>query len=364
MQTFNAILYGVDLPLAGAPVVAYFTGDTLSITDMHININIHDITMSVGGFEHNSFFLNWQDETEISYTLKPATPSDISWVIAHAPSTLKQQFTQWHQRRRTIRIVWSSLATITVVCVLSVILLWWQYDAAVSWIADRISIKHEEQLGNSVLERIEADGEILKEGLAVNTLKKIGQRLTKDSHYHYQWFIQKDKSINAFALPGGIIIVNSALIEKADNADEIAAVLAHEIQHVEQRHALKSMIHSLGWAAGLMIVLGDVNVAAAVVVHQMGVMYFGRDIEDEADRLGFQTLVKADIQPQGMVSLLQKLEKEHGSQAPEWLSSHPDIVKRIANIQTLIKDQPCKTCRPLNIDLKKIKQNMTAQRPL
>jgi beta-barrel assembly-enhancing protease len=360
MHTFNAILYGIDLPVAGSAVIASFVDNKLSVNTPAIEVNCADITMRIGGFEHDNFFLNWHDVNASAYSLKPASRDDIKFVMAHAPPVLKQQFSQWHRRRNTIRLVWSTLASLALISVLSIILLWWQYDAVVSWVADQISIKHEVQLGNSVLEKIQADGEIIKTGAAVETISKIGRRLSKDSAYQYQWYIQKDKSVNAFALPGGIIIINSALIEKVNNADEIAAVLAHEIQHVEQRHSLKGMIHSLGWAAGLMIVLGDVNAAAAIVIHQMGVMYFGRDIEDEADRLGYQTLVRANVQPQGMVSLLQILEKQAGGKAPEWLSSHPDINKRIQNIEQLIKEQPCTSCESLNIDLKQTRKDIAA----
>ena len=362
MHTFNAILYGADLPLTGIAVSAGFNEQGMIIHDRSMHVSGDAITMRVGGFEHDNFFLNWEDNAGVAYSIKPAGRADIAWVIANAPAKLKQQFSQWHTRRATIKIVWSSLASIAAVFVLSVILLWWKYDAVVSWVANQISIKHEVQLGNSVLEQLQADGDLIKEGLAVDAVKKIGARLTKDSAYTYQWYIQKDKSVNAFALPGGIIIVNAGLIEKINNADEIAAVLAHEVQHVEQRHSLKGMIHSLGWAAGLMIVLGDVSAAAAIVVHQMGVMYFSRDIEDEADRLGFQALVRAEIQPQGMVSLLQVLEKAHTSKPPEWLSSHPDIARRIANIQTLIEQQPCTSCKSLTMDLSKIKKSIATKK--
>jgi predicted Zn-dependent protease len=218
-------------------------------------------------------------------------------------------------------------------------------------------VAQEEQLGHSVLTQVEASGELIKQGVAVEALQSIGKRLTKNSRYHYQWLIKKDKTINAFALPGGIIVVNSALIAKVDNPDELAAVLAHEVQHVEQRHALKSMINSLGWASALMIVLGDVNVATAVIAHQLGNMYFSRDREDEADRLGFQALTQAKISPNGMVTLLQKLAKEPNATAPEWLSSHPDIAGRIQSIQQMIKKQPCTDCKSLVFDWQKIQHD-------
>ncbi|MBA3582741.1 MAG: M48 family metallopeptidase [Gammaproteobacteria bacterium] len=358
MQTFKAKLFGAELPLTGMDVEAYFSGESLRITTMSIVVNTNDISPRVGGFEHDDLFLNWRTADDISYALKPTSKNDTALVIANAPPSLQKQFKQWHQRKSTIKWVWGTLATVTVVFILSISLLWWRYDQAISWVTDQVSIKNEEKLGNSVLEQIESEGDIIKTGLAADAVKQIGTRLTKDSKFHYRWFIQKDKKINAFALPGGIIIINSGLITKTDNAEELAAVLAHEVQHVEQRHALKNMIKSMGWAAGLMLVLGDVNAATAVIAHQMGNMYFSREVEAEADRLGYQNLIKANILPSGMVTLLQKLEKENRvNKTPQWLSSHPDIAERIKKIEALHAQQPCPACKPLTLDWKKIQQD-------
>jgi len=357
MQLFKAILYGGDSPLAGAPVDVVLSGDCLSINAKKIHVNCDNIIMSVGGFDHNEFFLHWYAPTGEAYSLKLMGKTDITFIMANAPPSLKQQFNKWHQRQLSIKLVWASLSGIAGVFVLSLGLLWWQYDAVLSWLTQQVSVRQEEQLGKSVLAQIESNGDLVKQGLAFDTLKNIGKQLTLNSRYHYQWFIKKDKTVNAFALPGGIIVVNSALLAKADNADELAAVLAHEVQHVEQQHALKNMVNSLGWAAALMVVLGDVNAATAVIAHQLGNMYFSRDSEDEADRLGLQALIHAKIAPEGMVTLLQKLAKEPGANPPEWLSSHPDIAQRIKTIQNLLKERPCKACQPLLIDWKKIQQD-------
>jgi len=357
MQIFKAILYGPELPLAGAAVDANFSGDCLCIKARAMVVACEQVTMSVGGFEHDEFYLHWYSPTGEAFSLKLMGKNDIAVVMDNAPSPLSQQFGKWHKRRLSIHLVWSSLATISAAFVLSFGFLWWHYDETVSWLANRVSIPQEEELGQSVLAQIEGDGDIVKEGLAVETIQNIGRQLTQNSRYHYHWLIKKDKAVNAFALPGGFVIINSGLIAKADNPDELAAVLAHEIQHVERRHALKNMINSLGWAAALMVVLGDVNAATAVIAHQLGNMYFSRDSEDEADRLGLQALVTAKIKPTGMVTLLQKLAKEPGANTPEWLSSHPDIAERITSVQKMLEEQPCEVCLPLVFDWQKVQQD-------
>lgn len=363
MQTFKAILYGPELPLAGIAANAYFIGNRLVVDSQRVNIEIARLTARLGGFDHDELFLDWQDAESNYWGLKPVSREDIAVATITAPPSLKPQLEKWQQRHRYINSVWGTLGGIAAVCVLSVLVLWWQYDRVVSWAADQISVAREQQLGSSVLEQIKAEGDVIDKGLAVKTITEIGSKLTKGSRYQYQWLVKKDKTINAFALPGGIVIVHSALIEKVDNADELAAVLAHEVQHIEQRHALKNMINSFGWATALMLVLGDVNAATAVIIHQVGQMYFSRDIEDEADRLGFQALVRAKISPEGMVAFFQKLQHIPGAEIPAWISSHPATSERIKTIQELIKNQPCANCRPLLLDWKKV-QNDPALRKL
>lgn len=355
MQGFKATLYGAELngaalPPGGLNVEVLFSGDTLRVVEPVLSIDTASLSASIGGFEHDELFLNWRDADGRNFSIKPNGREATAFVITNAPSSLQPQFAQWHRRRRAIRGVWSTIGTIAATIVLAAGLLWWRYDDAVSWLASRISIANEEKLGASVLKQLENEGEIIKEGPAVEALQKIGKRLMPDSQYTYQWLIRRDKTVNAFALPGGVIVVNSGLIKTVDSADELAAVLAHEVQHVEQRHALKNMINNLGWAAGLMAVVGDVNAAAVLVLHQLGNSYFSRGVEEEADRLGFHTLVAAKIAPQGMVALLQKLEKETAGEGPEWLSSHPDTSVRVQNMQKMVAESPCADCETLSFD--------------
>ncbi len=350
METFTARVFSADLPVVGEEATALFTGSTLSIPSLSLTAYIDEISMRVGGFEHNEFLLDWQTADGTRYSLKPATKEDVDFVIANAPPPLNLQFKKWHQRNFSIRFVWGAIAGAVATLAISAVLLWVNYDAALDWVVAHISIENEQRLGQSVLDQLKADGDLVSDGLAVDTITKIGDTLTIDSDYTYQWFVMQDPTVNAFALPGGIVVVNSELIKVTENADELAAVLAHEVQHIEQRHSLKNMVNSLGWAAGLMIVLGDVNVATAVIAHQLGNMYFSRDKEQEADRLGFYALTEANIAPEGMVGLLKKLGEQPGADIPAWLSTHPETEARIDAIETLLLESPCVSCESLPIN--------------
>ncbi len=78
------------------------------------------------------------------------------------------------------------------------------------------------------------------------------------------------------------------MIEAAGSAEELAGVLAHEVQHVEQRHTLQQMIHTAGWAAVLAVVLGDVSAITAIVIHQLGNLRNSRKLEAQADAEGIE----------------------------------------------------------------------------
>lgn len=355
-QKINARLYGFNIPPVGITVSAYFLGQRLFIDNMPIELHSSQLTVSVGGFEHDELFLNWRDSEGEQWALKALSAPDIQLIVQTAPNHLQPQLVKWHQRDKHIKTVWGVVGALAVTVVFSIGVLVWQYDHMVSWVTDQIPISTEEQLGQAALTQMKAESTMLESGKAVESLQTIGNKLTHGSRYKYQWLIKQDDTINAFALPSGIIVVHSGLIQKADNANELAAVLAHEVQHVEQRHSLKNMISSAGWAVVLAVVLGDVSGVTAVLAHQVGTSYFSRDLESEADKLGYATLVKANIKPDGMVSFFQKLAAETGEaqQGLAWVSSHPQTLERIAATQQLIKEQPCVDCRDVAVNWKQV----------
>ncbi len=359
-ERIEALVYGVGIPPTGIKVAVYFVGQRLVVDGMPIDIHISQITISVGGFEHDELFVNWQDAQQQQWAIKPIGQLEIQRLVRTAPLSLQPLLKKWHQRKQHLNVVWGSIAAIVLSLLLLIGVIVWQYDNFVSWVASKIPVSTEQQIGNAVLEKIKAEGDLLESGKTVETISEIGNKLTQGSRYKYQWYVLKNDTVNAFAVPSGIIVVHSALIEKAENADELAAVLAHEVQHVEQRHSLKHMINSVGWAAVLTIVLGDASAITAVIAHQLGTSYFSRDLESEADKLGYATLVKAKIKPDGMASFLQKLADLSGDteQGLAWISSHPETLERVNTIKQLLKDQPCQVCQPLAIDWQMVQNTL------
>ncbi len=134
--------------------------------------------------------------------------------------------------------------------------------------------------------------------------------------------------VNAFALPGGFIAVHSGLLEKAESGEEVAAVLAHEIHHVTERHGLRRIAGQLGLFAAIGAVLGAVDLGSmtGIAVSLAGNAY-SRDQESEADALGHALLVKANIDPAGMATFFDRLAASSPG-VPAMLSTHPGSDER------------------------------------
>lgn len=149
----------------------------------------------------------------------------------------------------------------------------------------------------------------------------------------YQLNFRKSEVIgaNAFALPGGFMLITDELIDLSKNNDEIVAVLAHELGHVKKRHAMRQALQ--GTISGLVIIAitGDVSTIAAGLPALMLNMHYSRDLETEADTYALQSLRAACIPSKVFASILLRLETSHGgdSASPEIVSSHPDTKARI-----------------------------------
>ncbi|MFM9436609.1 beta-barrel assembly-enhancing protease [Janthinobacterium sp. CG_23.3] len=354
MPTFQARLSGATYPPAGSIVGARFERGRLLVDAAGLALDPAGLIVSVGGFEQPELFLNWLDDNGAPAALQPLAAADIATLLADAPPALQPPLQLWRQRGGNRRQVWSWLGALAGGAVLLAALAWWQAPRAAGWLAGQVPVSVEEKLGRLALAQLRSQGRLLDSGAAQQALQRIGAELTRGSRYRYQWFVKQDPTVNAFAMPGGYVVVHSGLLQLAANPTELAAVLAHEVQHIEQRHSLKQMIGSLGWGALLSVTVGDVSAVAATLAHQAGALYFSRDMEDEADRLGFQALLRANIKPDGMLSFFQKMAeadaKDGGAVLPAWISSHPDTAQRGARIRALIAAQPCPPCRSVDGD--------------
>src|SRR5690606_1007247 len=172
--------------------------------------------------------------------------------------------------------------------------------------------------------------------------------------------VVESDDVNAFALPGGQIVVFTGLLRAASGPDEVAGVLAHEIAHVTLRHGLRNVAHRAGLVLAVQLLLGDASrwvqlAGEAAVLAQSN--DYSREQESAADEEGVRMLLAAGLDPDGLADFFRLLEGQPGSElsgAMSWLSTHPDHRSRIEHVQRLSAGSS--PARPLEVDWEAVKR--------
>ena len=218
--------------------------------------------------------------------------------------------------------------------------------------ASTLSPQMERRIGEEAMREIRADPSYADDPEVDEYLNRLGSLLASSgvgARQDFEFFLMKDATINAFALPGGFVGVHAGLIVASQTESELASVLAHEISHVTQRHIARmfgkqsqlSTISLAGIILGILSARSNSQVGqAALVASQAGAIQaqlnYTRDYEREADRVGFDRLQQAGFDTGGMVSFFERLQKAnriYENTAPAYLQTHPLTGERIADIQ-------------------------------
>jgi predicted Zn-dependent protease len=226
--------------------------------------------------------------------------------------------------------------------------------------SDEVTVTTEKRLGEQIMREIRRDPAYLDDPVLLEYLQSIWQALVAaarqhgditpdiDANFAWEAFLVRDRSVNAFALPGGYVGVHLALIGLTGSADELASVLAHELTHLTQRHIARSVStssrQSLLALAGMIVGLlaaaraNNSDAAQAAIVGsqaaaQQGQLNFSRDMEREADRIGISVLTQAGFAPSGMARMFERLDYANrlvDSGSYPYLRSHPLTTERVA----------------------------------
>lgn len=246
--------------------------------------------------------------------------------------------------RKTIknnrRLLWFSVTGIATLFILGILSIFIFRNTIVEKIAQSISPKVEQSITEQLKKSILVDKKVISNPFIDSQLQLLVEPLVnavENKDFKFNFSIIKDPTLNAFALPGGTIIIHSGLIEKSENQNEVLGVLAHEISHVTRRHHLRGIINNLGLLTIARGFLGDVAGISTDLI-TVGVslesLKYSRNYEREADKSGYELMIRAQKDPQGMISFFEKLEKEHsGLEMADFLSTHPDTKERILNLK-------------------------------
>ena len=369
----NALCFGEEFPASGAPCLVEVKEHGLTVTfspdtsDGQPEVaSFSSLTVSAGGFDHDHLVVKWAGvDGERTLYLKN---SDVIRAFREAaPDHLGLPFEQVAEQVRQVRhrrqLVWGVGGGVILSTVLG---LWFGADVLVEIAVSRIPVEWEQKLGESAYRDFLSHQEVMKDGPAVAALGEITQRLTEqisNNPYKFDVTVVKSDVVNAFALPGGYVVVFTGLMKKAESGEEVAGVMSHELNHVLQRHGLERIVKNLGLMTVVAIVFGNQQ-GLVGMMKQFGVelltLKFGREQETEADLTGLQLLQRAKIDPSGMIRFFERLsEKDEGRM--EWLSTHPMSTARAERLKTELAALPKKLPEPFTFNWKQVQTSLGSQ---
>lgn len=174
-------------------------------------------------------------------------------------------------------------------------------------------------------------------------LNRFAAEIDFASNYPLHFNVIHDSTVNAFALPGGEIVVYSGIIEKLSHSGQLAALLAHEVSHVNYRHSLNGIVDKVLWSALLTLITGNGDLISAISAqgNEFRSLAYSRDLETQADTAGAGILRRNGIEVRQMLSLLEVLQREsaNGASVPEFLQTHPLPESRMEEVRALAESQ-------------------------
>ena len=221
--------------------------------------------------------------------------------------------------------------------------------------------QQERLIGEQTMLQIRSSDQYLDDPEVTDYLNRLGHRLVANSSepsQPFEFFVVHDETINAFAMPGGFIGVNTGLIQLSQSESELASVLAHEISHVTQHHLARmvsgrkydSMAAMAAMAVAILAARNSPQAAQATMIGAQGGLVqrqldFTREHEKEADRIGIDLLQQSGFDPHAMPLFFERLQKATQLQegdAPSYLRTHPLTIERIADVDNRVAQIPFK----------------------
>lgn len=240
-----------------------------------------------------------------------------------------------------------------------------------------ISLSSEYRLGRNWARILRGRAPLLQDPITFHYLDELLWDLAPHSQLtdrRLELIVLDNPTFNAFAVPGGIIGVHAGLITAAGSEDELISVLAHELAHLSQRHYAQRIEEErrnrplvlAGVLASILIAAADPQGGAAALSGTIGAqaqaqLSFSRRNEEEADRIGMQTLVAANRDPKAMPMMFSRLQRSYrfyGQRPPEFLLSHPVTEARIADSMNRAEALPTVAPRPYTPDFDLIRTRM------
>lgn len=278
-------------------------------------------------------------DENIIYTVKgeayPTLISDHPTLSRRSKS--KSKINTWIKKRSEAAFILSA-AFIFIVLSLAI---WKTVPMIANAIAMRIPIETEQKLGYEMQKVFLAEYTI--DSALTILVNEYADSLQIPSKYDLQFQVVPSDQVNAFAIPGGTIVIYSEMIKKMNRHEALAALIGHEATHIEHRHSLKSISRSLAWSTTLSMILGGSDALSGIFlknVNNLTGLKYSRALEHEADEESIRLMKNKKIDLQGMIELMNALQQIDTTGHPiEFLQTHPLTEHRMAQALKAAKTQ-------------------------
>ncbi|WP_235034400.1 M48 family metallopeptidase [Roseiconus lacunae] len=350
---------GAEITLATAAIEA------ITPTGERFAIPYRDCQIEMGGFNNRMVFCRNPDRTVTIFCDHKKFSKSLSTaacgVLDNQLGASKQQMKR--QSRRGMLFGTACLVGILVLLVGGYFGIRFGASAAIH----ALPVSVDRQIGDAAYASMDTGGPEINDPVVVSAIETMVERLEPHAAVEAMEFevhVIDSPMMNAFCLPGGVIVVYTGLIKQAEDPEQVAAVLAHEMSHATLRHGLERISQSLGFWAAATLVIGDVSglmAAGAELFHYAAVNSYSRGQEDAADAEGVRMLHAAGIDPSGMARFFEILEEEHGDipDALAWISTHPQHADRIESVNAIVETLPNKEYTPIDVDWEQVQARAT-----
>ena len=247
------------------------------------------------------------------------------------------------RRKWTRAVLLSAAAAAAVICGIY----FWGIPALASFLAPRIPVAWEEKLGQSVVRQLAPPERQCTDPARVRKVEEILASLAAsvpDVPYSFRLIVVDNPMVNALALPGGTIIVFRGLLDKTRTPEELAGVLAHEVQHILRRHSTQALLQRVSMKVLLAAAVGDAKGLSYGLegAQVLGMLRYSRQYEEEADAEAVRMLIASGIDPRGLAVFFEAIQtdREAALKIPAYLSTHPDMAGRIQRLRILAAGAP------------------------
>jgi len=346
-QVYDGWAFDAQFERGKAPGSIEISGDLLRFTadSGGVELPLRGLRVSCGGARNRLVFFRHSSLPDASvYTSDRSILTDSRFVARHelAEQLRRARGSKW----RLWLVEGSAVVALAAVIVALVGLRGPLTKSAVS----RIPAEWETKLGTTVYRQFST----MKNEVGTLEVRQDLEALVgplvnaiPERRFEFEFHILEDPQVNAFALPGGPVVLNTGLLMLAETPEEVAGVIAHELSHVMRRHGLQQMVGTAGLFMIIQAVFGDMSGLLAVLARDGAFLVdlkYSRDFEREADRDAWDTMLRAGIDPRHLARFLSRMRQrqEEGAdggafgdvqEALSILSTHPGLDERVADLE-------------------------------